>query len=190
MEGPGTISEAGRYSATAAGTATVVATARGIQGTATVTVADPPTIAVDDFANYRVFQRDIGGTSKSVAVSGTYANMDWSRVEARVLQHGTDTAVINWTTIDSTPGGGTFSGSLAVPQGGWYDVEVRALDAAGLRDRLQPRHEQVGRGHDHPRHRPIEHVGQGPTTIHRGNFRPGGELQQRRNMGAPGRSLR
>ena len=36
--GPGAIAPAGRYSATAAGTATVVATARGIQGTATITV--------------------------------------------------------------------------------------------------------------------------------------------------------
>ena len=38
VDGPGAISAAGRYSATAAGTATVAATARGIQGTATVTV--------------------------------------------------------------------------------------------------------------------------------------------------------
>ncbi len=89
------------------------------------------TIAVNDFDNYRVFQRDIGGTSKSVTISGTYSNMDWSRVEARVLQHGTSTAVVGWTTIDTTPGGGTFSGSLIVPQGGWYNIEIRALDSTG-----------------------------------------------------------
>ena len=51
-------------------------------------------IAVNDFANYRVFQREIGGTSKSVTVSGTYSNMAWNRVEARVLrawhQHACD----------------------------------------------------------------------------------------------------
>jgi hypothetical protein len=90
-----------------------------------------PTIAVNDFANYRVFQRDIGGTSKSVTISGTYSNMNWNRVEARVLQHGTNTAVVDWTTIDPTPGGGTFSGNLTVPQGGWYNIEVQALDSAG-----------------------------------------------------------
>jgi hypothetical protein len=89
------------------------------------------TIAVSDFANYRVFQRDIGGTSKSVAVSGTYSNMNWNHVEARVLHGSTSTAVVDWTTIDSTPGGGTFAGNLDVPQGGWYNVEVRALDVAG-----------------------------------------------------------
>jgi hypothetical protein len=89
------------------------------------------TVSVDDFANYRVFQRDTGGTSKSVPISGTYSNMDWNRVEARILQHGTSTVVVDWTTIDTTPGGGTFSGNLVVPQGGWYNIEVRALDSAG-----------------------------------------------------------
>jgi len=88
-------------------------------------------IAVNDFPNYRVFQRDIGGTSKRVTISGTYSNMNWNRVDARVLQHGTTATVVDWTAIDSTPGGGTFSGNLTVPQGGWYNVEIRALDAAG-----------------------------------------------------------
>jgi hypothetical protein len=89
------------------------------------------TISVNDLANYQVFQRDIGGTSKSVTISGTYSNMDWNRVEARVLQHGTNTAVVDWTTIDTTPGGGIFSGNLIVSQGGWYNIETRALDGAG-----------------------------------------------------------
>jgi hypothetical protein len=78
-----------------------------------------------------VFQRDIRGTSKSVTVNGTYSSMNWNRVEARVLRHSTNTPVVDWTTIDSTPGGGTFSGGLTVPQGGWYNVEIRALDGAG-----------------------------------------------------------
>ena len=85
-----------------------------------------PIHAVNDFANYRVFQRDIGGTSKSVTISGTYSNMNWNRVDARVLQHRHQYEVVDWTTIDSTPGGGTFSGILTVPQGGWYNIEIRA----------------------------------------------------------------
>jgi hypothetical protein len=89
------------------------------------------TITVNDFTNYRVFQRDIGRTSKSVTISGTYSNMDWNHVDARILQHDTNTAVVDWTTIDTTPGGGTFSGNILVPQGGWYNVETRALDNAG-----------------------------------------------------------
>jgi hypothetical protein len=110
----------------------ITASYNGIKKTATLTVNPAiATIAVNDFPNYRVFQRDIGGTSKRVPISGTYSNMNWNRVDARVLQHGTTTTVVDWTTIDSTPGGGTFSGNLTVPQGGWYNVEIRALDAAG-----------------------------------------------------------
>jgi Carbohydrate esterase, sialic acid-specific acetylesterase len=88
------------------------------------------TLTINDFANYRVFQRDIGGTSKNVTITGTYSNMNWSRIEARILQHGTNTVVLDWLTIDSTFGGGTFSGDLTVPQGGWYNLEVRAVGAS------------------------------------------------------------
>jgi hypothetical protein len=88
------------------------------------------TLTLNDFANYRVFQRDIGGTSKSVTITGSYSNMNWSRIEARILRHSTSTVVLDWATIDSTFGGGTFSGSLTVPQGGWYNLEVRAVDAS------------------------------------------------------------
>lgn len=104
---------------------------RAEEGERVALIPPAATVAVNDFANYRVFQRDIGGTSRSVSVSGTYSNMNWSQVEARVLQDGTGTTVVGWTTIDSTPGGETFAGNLAVPQGGWYNVEVRALDSAG-----------------------------------------------------------
>jgi VCBS repeat-containing protein len=110
-----------------------VATSSGtVNYSYTITAANPGTITVNDFDSYRVFQRDIGGTSKSITISGTYANMDWSRVEARILKYGTNTVVVDWTTIDTTPGGGTFSGNLTVPQGGWYNVEVRALDSGGI----------------------------------------------------------
>ncbi len=88
-------------------------------------------ITVNDFPDYRVFQRDIGGTSKSVTVSGTYSNMDWNHVDARILKNGTNNPVVDWTTIDTTPGGGSFSGNLIVPQGGWYNIEIRALDNTG-----------------------------------------------------------
>ena len=124
-----------------------------------------------------MFQRDIGGTTKSVTVSGTYSNMDWSRVEARVLRHGTDTAVVDWTTIDPTPEGGTFSGDLTVPQGGWYRVEVRALDGSGSVIGSSRGTNKwgvgmiilvIGQSNMSGRGRP-------PFTI--GDFRPGGEFQ-------------
>jgi hypothetical protein len=101
---------------------------------ATLTVnAAVSAIAVNDFPNYRVFQRENGGISKSVTISGTYTNMNWYGVDARVLQHNSNNEVVGWTTINSKPasGTGTFSGSLTVRQGGWYNVEIRARDSAG-----------------------------------------------------------
>jgi hypothetical protein len=94
------------------------------------TVAPGFSIKVNDFPNYRVLQRDIGGTSKNVPISGSYSSTLWNQVQARVLRHSTNTVLVDWTTIDTTPGGGTFSGNLIVPQGGWYNIEVRALDSA------------------------------------------------------------
>ena len=101
---------------------------------ATLTVnAVTPSMGVNDFPNYRVFQRDIGGTSKGVAISGTYTNMNWYGIDARVLQHKSTSEIVGWTTINSNPasGTGTFSGILPVPQGGWYNIEIRARDSAG-----------------------------------------------------------
>jgi hypothetical protein len=85
VDGPGTISPAGRYSATTAGTATIVATARGIQGIATVTVrpgtsppVDPPppvlarlTIGADSALGLRPTTGYTTRTPKTQAV-GTY----------------------------------------------------------------------------------------------------------------------
>ena len=103
-----------------------------MRATATMGSSTPTaTITVNDFPNYRVFQRDIGGTSKSVTISGTYSNMNWNRIEARVLGNGTNTPVVGWKTIDTTPGGGAFSGNLTIPQGGWYSIETRAIDISG-----------------------------------------------------------
>ncbi len=148
------------------------------------------TIAVTDFVDYRVFQRDIGGTSKSVTVSGSYWDMNWNHVEARVLQHGTSTAVLDWTTIDSTPGGGTFSGNLSVPQGGWYNVEVRALDGTGSVIGSSRGTNKWGVGMIILVIGQSNMSGRGQPPYHGRNFRSGSQLQQRRKMGTPGRSLR
>jgi hypothetical protein len=82
------------------------------------------------FENYQVVQRNIGGTSALVAVSGTHQLAGVDRIQARVVDHGTTNAVVGWTTIDASPGANTFSGTLTVPQGGWYNLHVRARDAS------------------------------------------------------------
>lgn len=107
------------------------ATGSVTSSTATLTVKSPGTLAVADFENYRVFQRDIGGVSAGVTITGSCANMTWAAVEARVLRQDTNAVVVDWTPIDSTPDGATFAGLLTVPQGGWYSIDTRAVDANG-----------------------------------------------------------
>jgi hypothetical protein len=79
-------------------------------------------IAATDIADQRIVKRS--GTSASVSISGTYSGYPAS-IQAKVVAFGTNTTVVNWTTIATAPSGGTFSGSLTVPQGGWYSLMVR-----------------------------------------------------------------
>lgn len=75
---------------------------------------------------YRVFQRNAG----NVARVPVCAEVDGSarRVEARVVDDGG--AAAGWTAMEAS-GEGRFSREMEVPAGGWYEVQVRALDAGG-----------------------------------------------------------
>ena len=74
-----------------------------------------------------IYQRTSGNSAVSVEVN-------WSgsptSIEARAVNHGTNTEVVTWTVIDSSPGGSTadsggYAGTLTIPTGGWYGIEVR-----------------------------------------------------------------
>lgn len=81
-------------------------------------------ITLNDFDDGRIFQRN--GTSYNLTITGTYTGTT-SGIEARIVEDGTSTEVVGWTSI-TTPSGGSFSGSLSVPQGGMYNVQVRKED--------------------------------------------------------------
>jgi hypothetical protein len=82
-----------------------------------------PSITVTDFDDGRIFQRR--GQSAGIVVSGQYKGRIGS-VEARVIRDGTSHEVVPWTVIDRSPKNGIFVGTLTpVPQGGWYNIEVR-----------------------------------------------------------------
>lgn len=84
------------------------------------------TLALNDFADGRIFQRQ--GRQADIIVSGVYTGTI-SGIEARVVRHGHDDAVVPWTLIDDAPGSGIFLGLLSgVPEGGWYALEVRAAN--------------------------------------------------------------
>lgn len=86
-----------------------------------------PELTMDGPANYQVIQRDPEHQSAQVAVTGEVHNDGASSVQARVVPYeSNETPVVDWTEMKVEAG--KYSGSLTVPQGGWYRLQVRALD--------------------------------------------------------------
>ena len=94
----------------------------------------PANLTVEDFGDHQVIQRDVENKNAVITVSGAVAAEDAAKVEARVMGYdaGQDAAaVVDWTEMTCDISAGTWSGSLTVPQGGWYRLEVRAVNADG-----------------------------------------------------------
>jgi hypothetical protein len=82
-----------------------------------------PSITLADFEDGRIFQRN--GAGADITVSGTYIGAP-NAIEARVVTDSTLVEIVPWTVIDASPKNGIFLGVLPrVPQGGWYNIQVR-----------------------------------------------------------------
>lgn len=80
--------------------------------------------------NYQVIQRNVETENAPVTIGGQVSSGDVVKVEARVLEYDDSSATIrDWTELPLE--GNAYSGTLTVPQGGWYRLEVRALGADG-----------------------------------------------------------
>jgi len=91
---------------------------------AAVPASTSPALTVNDFKNGSIFQRQ--GQSADIVVSGTYKGQT-DAIEARVVRNNTIEEIVPWTVIDSALQNGIFVGTLAdVPQGGWYNIQVRS----------------------------------------------------------------
>jgi uncharacterized membrane protein YjfL (UPF0719 family) len=87
-------------------------------------------IKLFDFDNKSIIRRS--GTSAAITVRGAYDGTP-TGIEARVVQHGTSTEAVGWTALGSaTIANGFFSGTISVPQGGWYNVQVRFANETGV----------------------------------------------------------
>jgi hypothetical protein len=82
-----------------------------------------PSITLADFEDGRIFQRK--GAAADITVSGTYTGTP-KAIEARVVRDSALAEIVPWTVIDASPKNGIFLGVLPhVPQGGWYNIQVR-----------------------------------------------------------------
>ena len=86
-------------------------------------------VALNEFGDHQVFQRTLGGSSRPLTFTGTYTGAP-RFIQVRLVAFTGGAEVRPWTTISTGPSGGSFSGILTVPQGGWYRTEVRSTDAA------------------------------------------------------------
>lgn len=88
----------------------------------------PSILAVDADLQRAVFQRDSQNAAE-VPIEGSVA-AGVGAVEARAIprQAGWGAAT-DWQLIAANPAPGSFAGTLAL-EGGWYDIEIRAVDGA------------------------------------------------------------
>jgi len=92
-------------------------------GDVLVLLQQRPSITLADFEDGRIFQRK--GAGADITVSGTYTGIP-KAIEARVVRDSTLVEIVPWTVIDASPKNGIFLGVLShVPQGGWYNIQVR-----------------------------------------------------------------
>ena len=87
-------------------------------------ISSMPSISLTDIEEGRIFQRS--GQSAEIVVSGTYSGQV-EAIEARIVRSNTLEEILTWTVIDDAPRNGIFVGELEdVPQGGWYNIQVRS----------------------------------------------------------------
>ncbi len=128
VSGPGAITAAGRYSAAKPGTATVVATARGVQGTATVTVrldSFPPVARAP--AATLIAVTTLGASTIPVSVTWPAATDVGRGVKSYELQRLVGSA---WVKVPLAKATDT-SVTLALAPGLVHRLRVRAVDRAG-----------------------------------------------------------
>jgi hypothetical protein len=89
-------------------------------------IAFADTITLTDFYDYAIFQRNLPVDHYgSLTIAGTYSGTP-TTIEAQVINASTSAVVKDWTTIDASPSGDAFSGSLTdIQEGCWYYVNVR-----------------------------------------------------------------
>lgn len=103
------------------------------------------TITLDDFADWRVFQRRAVAAERDVVIRGGFAGPGAvGAIEYRIEDFATGLALAGhgagtigggdegWATLVGAPGAGAFVATRTVAAGGWYRTRVRSRGAAVL----------------------------------------------------------
>ena len=95
----------------------------GMAWTIVPAVSSPITITGGELVSDRIYQRV--GTTKAISLAGTYSGGTPTQLQARPVVATTLAAVSGYGWQNLTASGGTFSGTVTVPQGGWYLWQVQ-----------------------------------------------------------------
>ena len=87
--------------------------------------ASAPSICLTSPAERQVIQRDLRTKAAEVTITGEVKNAE--KVLVRVVDG--EEVIADWT--DAVVDAGVFTKTLNLPQGGWYTVEAKAVDANG-----------------------------------------------------------
>lgn len=105
---------------------------------AVIAVGGLVSISLTPITEGRTFQRTVNSdgsfeTSGPVALTGS-TDGQATAIEARLLLDADDSVVVDWTVIDPAPAADGFAGTLTVPQGGPYYLEVRDASETTIGD--------------------------------------------------------
>ena len=65
-----------------------------------------------------------------ITLTGSYYSMkDTDNIQVRVVQENSDIEVVGWTNANKNMIDGTFLATINVPEGGWYNLQMRALNS-------------------------------------------------------------
>lgn len=86
------------------------------------------TITIDSSPARKVFP--VFGATRNHTISGAYAGVTTpTSIEYRIEEFVGGATVQDWTTLDASPTGGTYSGVVAVPKGPYYKIRTRYSNA-------------------------------------------------------------
>ena len=89
--------------------------------------ASAPSICLTSPAERQVIQRDLRTKAAEVTITGEVKNAE--KVLVRVVDG--EEVIADWT--DAVVDAGVFTKTMNLPQGGWYTVEAKAVDANGAK---------------------------------------------------------